>query len=115
MQYKVYSTSVMHTDVIILTFNMSFHLAILSGFGGFKSPTTARLAGVLKSAVKSRVSTVTDFQNLGFLQCFQSFYATHITISNEGTLLIKPHHFVLRVFYLSATRCVSVCVSDTHA
>lgn len=86
--------------------------AILSGFGGFKSLTTAGLAGVFKSTVKSRVSAFTDFQNLVVLQCCQPFYASHIIISIECTLLIILHHFVLCMFYLSATRHVSVCASD---
>jgi len=73
---------------------MSFHLAILSGFGGFTSPTAAGLAGVLKRTVKSRVPAVGEFQNLGVLQCCQPFYASHISISTDSTLLIKPHHFV---------------------
>ena len=92
--------------------NISFHLAILSGFGGFKYPTTAGLTGVLQSTVKSRVSAVTEFQNLFVLQRCQPFYASRIIISIESTLLIKPHHFVLRMIYLSATRCISVCPSD---
>ena len=91
-----------------ININMSFHLAIVSGFGDFKPPTTARLAGMLKSTVKCRVSAVGEFKNLGVLQCCQPFYARRTGISVESMLLIKLRHFVVCMIYLSATRCVFV-------
>jgi hypothetical protein len=49
-----------------------------------------------------------NFKISVFCSVLQPFYASHIIITIESKLLFKPHHFVLCMIYLSATRCVSV-------